>query len=127
MRHDLTARGDNRALVRYQNIRVDVGADRHQRAVVGHRLSVVGDDERRVYILPGGAPDEADEPRPSGEADGHSSPPSVASAIFWRSASASHPMNGRLPTTRSYSARSSAISSASAGFGASAARRSRRP
>src|SRR5690606_40129079 len=97
MRHDLTARGDNRALVRDQNGWVDVSVDGNQGAVVCDGLTVVRDDECGVYILPRSVSDEADEPRPSGEADGHSSPPSVASAIFWRSASASHPMNGRLP------------------------------
>src|SRR5690606_30626839 len=100
MRHDLTARGDNRALVRDQNGRVDVGADRHQRGVVGHRLTVADDDDRRVDVLPRPVSDEADEPRPSSKADGHSSSTPNASAIYCRSASAPLPMNYHWPTTR---------------------------
>src|SRR5690625_1584511 len=118
MRHDLTARGDNRALVRDQNGRVDVSVDGNQGAVVCDGLTVVCDDECGVYILPHSVSDASDEARPPGEADAHSESLEMTSAIFSRTSEASQPWNGRLPTTRWYSALSAVISSCSSGSAA---------
>src|SRR5690554_3536473 len=82
-------------------------ASRHNLAVVRHRLAVMGDDDG--WVDPATLANEACGLHPANKADGHSSPPSVASAIFSSSTSLDQPMNGFLPMTAAYSSRSALI------------------